>query len=76
MYATERVYQNVQELTSIQLYLKDYYTDSDFSAIDSEFDSMLRTKLNKIGLKVLWGREALSLQDTEVSIIQSATTSS
>ncbi len=46
---------DVQELTSIQD-LKDYYPDSDFSAIDSEFDSMLRT-LNKIGVKVFLGAE-------------------
>ena len=46
---------DVQEITSIQD-LKDYYPDSDFSAIDSEFDSMLRT-LNKIGVKVFLGAE-------------------
>ena len=46
---------DVQELTSIQD-LKDYYPDSDFSAIDSEFDSMLRT-LNKVGVKVFLGAE-------------------
>ena len=46
---------DVQEVTSIQD-LKDYYPDSDFSAIDSEFDSMLRT-LNKIGVKVFLGAE-------------------
>jgi len=46
---------DVQELTSIQD-LKDYYPDSDFSAIDSEFDSVLRT-LNKIGVKVFLGAE-------------------
>ena len=46
---------DVQELTSIQD-LKDYYPDSDFSAIDSEFDSILRT-LNKIGVKVFLGAE-------------------
>ena len=46
---------DVQELTSIQD-LKDYYPDSDFSAVDSEFDSMLRT-LNKVGVKVFLGAE-------------------
>ena len=46
---------DVREITSIQD-LKDYYPDSDFSAIDSEFDSMLRT-LNKIGVKVFLGAE-------------------
>ena len=47
--------EDVQELTSIQD-IKNYYPDSDFSAIDSEFDSMLRT-LNKVGVKVFLGAE-------------------
>ena len=46
---------DVREITSIKD-LKDNYPNSDYSAIDVEFDSMLRT-LNKIGVKVFLGAE-------------------
>tara|TARA_Y100000022_G_C13197671_1_gene351169 strand:+ start:216 stop:893 length:678 start_codon:yes stop_codon:yes gene_type:complete len=47
--------EDVQELTSIQD-IKNYYPDSDFSAIDSEFNSIIRA-LNKVGVKVFLGAE-------------------
>ena len=46
---------DVREITSIKD-LKDNYPNRDYSAIDVEFDSMLRT-LNKIGVKVFLGAE-------------------
>tara|TARA_Y100000589_G_scaffold166475_1_gene158495 strand:+ start:2213 stop:2890 length:678 start_codon:yes stop_codon:yes gene_type:complete len=47
--------EDVQELTSIQD-IKNYYPDSDFSAIDSEFNSIIRA-LNAVGVKVFLGAE-------------------